>query len=52
MKNSQWKDIQIEGSVLTDSGNLEGLIGIQELTDYDINTVTKGQKRNNVNNKQ
>uniref|UniRef100_A0A6M2DFK1 ATP-dependent RNA helicase n=1 Tax=Xenopsylla cheopis TaxID=163159 RepID=A0A6M2DFK1_XENCH len=47
MKNSQWKDIQIEGSVLTDSGNLEGLIGIQELTDYDINTVTKGQKRNN-----
>ncbi|XP_026476870.1 DEAD-box ATP-dependent RNA helicase 13 [Ctenocephalides felis] len=47
MKKNPWKEIKIEGSVLTDSGNLEGLIGIQELTDYEPDVVSKGHKRSN-----
>lgn len=39
---NKWKSVKIEGSF--EDGDLDGLIGIEELTDYDINSILKPNK--------
>lgn len=37
-----WKPVQLEGAITAES--VEGLIGIEELCDYDLGSVLKGSK--------
>lgn len=38
-KKGGWKPVRLEGPIMSD--NLDGLIGIEELHDYDFDTVNK-----------
>lgn len=39
LKKGEWKPMRLEGSIVSD--NLDGFIGIEELHEYDFNTVNK-----------
>lgn len=41
MKSSEWTPLTLEGPIV--NGSLEGLIGIEELTEYNSNTVIKAK---------
>lgn len=43
IKSNGWKPVDLEGPILASS--FDGLIGIEELTDY---TVTKGKKKSKI----
>lgn len=45
INEKSWKTVKIDGPVISDDGNLEGLVGLEILEDYNNSFVKKEKKK-------